>query len=549
LPRWLCAVVSANKDSRSSTLNHSGTISGRVVDARTREPVAEAGVAYSIDGNRSKLWSVETDSEGRFLLEGVPAGTIYVAASKPGYLDGSYGQRLVNGAGRGLDLADDEHARGIEVPLWKEASVSGRVLDEKGQPVVRVMVHVLRLEIRGGVRQLVTGKTGLTDAAGRYHVTRITPGTYAVAVLSDSATFYPAARTAADASLIEVESGDEREIDVSVGAPVAFRVSGIVPDVPANAFGPEVRPQVELLPSPTAVPSTNLGGARVRIAPDGRYGFPKVPPGEYVLRVVVLPRRFGRPQTVTPVPQRAETAEPGTLVATASITVDDRDLTDVTLRLRPAARISGQVVFDGEAARPTAQELLGSPVRVTAVDGQSLTVPSAGIEADGRFVTDGLPPGRYAVDLRLDRYDVRGRWTLAWPVQLSTWAGSGLPVGAIELGDTDVTGITITLSDRVAELTGVVRDRDGKVRSDATIYLLPAVQALWIGEAVRQTRSSRDGRYIIASLPTGAYLVVAAVDEPPELWRDVGYLTMLAGSATRVAVARGETKTLDLTIR
>jgi hypothetical protein len=359
------------------------------------------------------------------------------------------------------------------------------------------------------------------------------PGTYAVAVVSGSTTFYPSARMAASASLIAIESGDEREIDIVVGASAAFRVSGTVPDVPATAFGPEVQPEVELLPSPLAIPSTNLGGARARLAADGRYSFPRVPPGEYVLQVVVLPRR-----------PRLRIAENRTLVATASVTVDDRDVEDVTLTLRPAARISGQVVFDGEGPRPMASDPLPTLVRATRVDGRPLAVPLASIGADGRFVTEGLPPGRYAVAI-----DLRARWASAWPVQQVTWGGTGVPAGTIELADTDVTGITITVSDRAAELTGVVRGGDGKARSGVTIYLLPSVQSAWIGDAVRHTRSIRDGRYTIPSLPAGEYLVVADVEEPPEFWRDLEYLTTLAGRATRVAVARGEQKTLDLTIR
>ena len=48
-----------------------GTLSGTVIDAGSREPIAGAAVSYSTDGNRTRT-TLQSDAAGRFSFTGVP---------------------------------------------------------------------------------------------------------------------------------------------------------------------------------------------------------------------------------------------------------------------------------------------------------------------------------------------------------------------------------------------------------------------------------------------------------------------------------------------
>ncbi len=61
----------------------SGSIEGKVVDAGTERPIANATVtAWPEEGSAAKLVSADTDEQGKFVLEGLPAGQYEIAAAK-----------------------------------------------------------------------------------------------------------------------------------------------------------------------------------------------------------------------------------------------------------------------------------------------------------------------------------------------------------------------------------------------------------------------------------------------------------------------------------
>lgn len=79
---------------------------------------------------------------------------------------------------------------------------------------------------------------------------------------------------------------------------------------------------------------------------------------------------------------------------------------------------------------------------VLPVDGQDVpSVQVARIEADGRFVTASLPPGKYFLDLRFNGPREPPRWRD--PVVIVD--GRELRDGAINLGDVDVTRVTLRI--------------------------------------------------------------------------------------------------------
>jgi hypothetical protein len=545
-----------------------------VIDASSGTPIANATVTVYLHPRGSR--SVQADAAGEFVIDRLPAATLSIGARQsPYYAGGRYGQRSADSAEQPFELADGEHATGVELRLWRSAVISGRVTDAKGTAIPGVTVQAMQLSVVNGVRTLRPFTKSQTDVTGRYRISQIWPGTYGVAIAATAAdgyyqgggasaafagyptTFYPATSSADGASLFNVNAGEERDgVDFTLSTGSLVSVAGTVEGLPAGARSPVV----ELC-------SVDLVVAKAAVRPDGRFRFPRVPPGSYVLRTVVFPT----PERVPGTRVMTQSVSPGgwgmaggadaqlplaplptspALWAMVPVTIPNGDVSGLTMTLRPAGRVHGQVEFTATSPKPSGDQLLRTPVVIIGVEGlEFTTVPVTRIEAAGRFSTVGLPPGKYGLMVMTSGFLQGGGWDPVWR-QESLRLGDRI-VTSIEVQDQDkdVTGVVITFSDaRPTELSGLVRDGTGRVRPDATIYAFPANRQDWPGGA-REVRPGRSGRYVISSLPPREYFLAAVTDEATELWREIAFLEKLSGSAARVTVAPAESKIVNLTVR
>lgn len=177
-----------------------GAITGAVYDATTSQPVAGAIVTLArLDGGLPIPRSV-TDSRGRFVFRNLePSSQYYLGARRFGYEYTRYGWTAPN---QSLTIADivritvlkDQWVDGIRIPLWRAGSISGRVTDEHGEPLVGVAVRVFSLANVSGQPQLVAGDIATTDDLGMYRIGGLRPGKYSVAVLSVQSTVLQSTR-------------------------------------------------------------------------------------------------------------------------------------------------------------------------------------------------------------------------------------------------------------------------------------------------------------------------------------------------------------------
>ena len=97
-------------------------LTGRVIDSATRQPIPNAHLSTGPN--------VIADSEGRFSLP-APSGRFVVVANKSGYAREPI--QVTAGAP-------------IEIALQPAAAISGRVIDESGDPVLGARVVVERVD-------------------------------------------------------------------------------------------------------------------------------------------------------------------------------------------------------------------------------------------------------------------------------------------------------------------------------------------------------------------------------------------------------------------
>src|SRR5262249_2481514 len=155
--------------------------------------------------------SAVTDGEGRFSFS-FPRGSYTIAASKTGYAR--------------RDVAQTSDDQPIEIRLQRGAVISGRVLDEWGDPVAGVNVT---LEPSNGSRDGRSIATATTDDRGEYRLPGLSEGTFLPVIITRGIppavrvgneiitraspfekTYYPNVSTPNDARPVVLHVGEER---------------------------------------------------------------------------------------------------------------------------------------------------------------------------------------------------------------------------------------------------------------------------------------------------------------------------------------------------
>ena len=129
-----------------------GRIRGRILSSETGGPVRRAQVQISGPDIGSK--AAMTDAEGRYEFRDLPAGRFNLSVTKSGFVSMQYGQKRPFEPGRPIELAEAQPLDKADVSLPRGSVLSGRVLDEFGEPVADASVEAMRLQFLNGRRRL-----------------------------------------------------------------------------------------------------------------------------------------------------------------------------------------------------------------------------------------------------------------------------------------------------------------------------------------------------------------------------------------------------------
>ena len=242
------------------------------------------------------------------------------------------------------------------------------------------------------------------------------------------------------------------------------------------------------IPGPTFVSAANVR------QPDaaGNFRFTGISPGRY--------RLLARALTTS------------VLWALAEITINEADVSGISLTLQPGLRWSGRIFFDALTQTPPA-DLTSLRLKPLEVTGASVVVPFAATRPDGTFEITSLLPGTYSMASPVDEgwwlrsVIVNGRDVLDFPLDLG-------PGG-------DVSGAVATFTDRHTELSGTLQTAASAPAPDHFVVAFAADRAFWRPAArrIQSRRPSTDGRFVFRDLPPGDYFIAALTDlEPADLF-------------------------------
>ena len=544
-----------------------GSISGVVVAAEGGAPVARATV--TLGSGTLAGFTVVSDAEGRFTFDRLPAGQFTLTASKPSFVTLPYGQ-TEPGRGSGLPIAlkDGERLTGVQWALPRAASITGRVLDHAGRPMRGAVIALQqRRSVDGQIQLVACCGQARTDPNGLYRLAGLDPGEYAVsslppadyrfipevmssfgsetrAVTADEVrwaqreleiaagragaaagrlpepphgptvsygrTYFPGTFDPSRLSMIAIKAAEERRgVDISMPLqPTAF--------IQGRGVGPDGQPPVNA----TFAFSDGWSTATIGLAPDGTFSRRNLLPGRYTLTV------RGRGSS---------------LWGSEVVELNGADVPNLVITIGPGASVSGRVVFELGGAQP----LDLAAVAASVVMRPSAGIPPARVAADGAFTIAGVDPGRYRLSVSLPAAS-RGPWTL------KSIVSNGRDVADLPLEVApreSISGVVVTLTTRVASLSGTLLTADGAPVPGYYVVVFPSEPSLWAPGSRRlpaPARSSTEGRFSFAALPPGSYCLAAVTGFDEGGRTDPAYLTALKASATTITLAEGEQKVQDV---
>ncbi len=164
--------------------------------------------------------------------------------------------------------------------------------------------------------------------------------------------FAPGTRSIAGAQIISLGVGEHRSgNDIVVSTKGGSGWSSVRGRILNSGVLREPLP-LRLVPAEASNELANFLEITTTAGVDGQFAFPPVPAGEYRLKVWQFPEGVGggRPPLKGP--------DPTTWMADLPVQVDAAvPVQDIQVTLRPAARITGRIVFDGISPPPAVDEL------------------------------------------------------------------------------------------------------------------------------------------------------------------------------------------------
>ena len=393
------------------------------------------------------------------------------------------------------------------------------------------------------------------------------PGSPTVAY---SPVYYPGTTVPADATLITLGPDEVRSgVDFALQLLPTAQVQGRLIDASGRPQG-----SVSVSLKPTRPDGLDLFASLMngsgRTQQDGTFTIQGVKPGQYTLAARAAVRDpAAAPPDAAELRQQAIASVMGgggsgmTHWASEEIGVNGRDVTDVTLTLRPGSTISGRIVYDATTKTPPA-DLSKTQVSITTASGSggsptdvlsNMTGGGGNIGAtvaqDGTFKVSGVPPGRYRL--------MTQQGLIALPVQnlaIGGWMLKSAMTGGRDMVDSpidvksgeDVTGVVVTFTDHPAELSGTVYDPAGRVTPNFPIVVFSTDRGYWTPSSRRvvTARPASDGKFKVTGLPAGEYYVCAVTAVSRTEVYDPAFLDALVPVAFKITIADGEKKTQDL---
>jgi hypothetical protein len=514
-------------------------VEGSVSNKLTGSPVKGAHVIYTRLAagpvQAASPISSDTDPQGRFHLDLSP-GSYRLWVERQGFVRQSYGSHAPDGPSSVLSVTPGEEVHDIAFRMTPLGAISGRVIDEDGEPVQGVGVQVLRMSYSSGLPQLTFAGGSTSNDLGEYRCYELPAGRYFIlATPSGSPLSHPIEQgvlvpEVQDAYIpIYYPGAAEFDAATSVALPEGADVSDInipLQRIRATSIRGRLLSPRKLVPNEFQVILANnehgtasfVGRTPAIVDPaTGRFEITAVAPGSYIL----VASQFAGGQVFSaraPIEIRAG-APPE----------------QVTLSLTPSAELAGNVSMEDGSAPPP-----GLVLHLFPLEGIFPGLrPEGKIATDGSIRLTGVSPGSWALSMQ---HLPEGFWMKA-----VTLGDAQMPYGMLNLQSGSTGPLSIVLSRSGAAVSGVVEANNQP--HAATVVLAPLAADLRRSpQAYRSISVSESGIFALKGVPPGKYRLFAFEGAVRGDLLDPEVLSNVKDMAQTISLAAGDTATLRLTL-
>ena len=549
IPFLMIAIASATL---SLAQDEGASIEGRLTDAISGTPVRRGLVTLRPIRNVTKTYTTASSADGSFAFSGVETGSYRIFLEKPGYLSQEYGSKTFQFGGEAVAVVAGDKKTGIEFKAMPQSVLTGKVIDEDGEPVPQSSVVAT---LRTKWNRQAGGRNGNTNDIGEFRIAGLTPGRYVLVanafnrqmqvavsnrprtVMIDgvprqigyktqsqlkqeedySPTYFPSVTEETAASVIELGPGQQIDnLVIRMRKTPVYSIRGTVKYSGSTPVG-ENGAQVQLIPKDAMRQGRGFGArqANAAVMKDSSFEFSGIAPGSYLLGA--LRNDLGQfPLGLMPVEVNGNLenitlgyGDPSHLIASAVW----EDTAEIGL-------ITGYLMLSeknlGNAATPTLQLKDGKTEKPV-----------------------NLPSGSYAVRFQSS--------TPGAYVKKITDKG-GVDLGLIiTVPEAATFEIAVVVSTKTATLEGTVTS---DAKGPKTVMLVPEPAGQNALVFMRSINTDASGRYKLERIVPGSYKLFAFAEEIPGsafLNGDLAQLLGNKGISITLKESDNETKAVPIT--
>ncbi len=588
------------RDSRAPVEREgTGVIRGVVVDAATGQPLPRAQVNLVGRSGRAGGDSARTDAQGAFEFTKLPEGRYTLSVNRVLYTAATYPEPAPGSVrGKNLQVTEGQELERVLIPLHRTSAISGRVVDQFGDPVPNARIETICQREGDRRKRLMQSGGGMTNDIGEFRVARLQPGRCylmvtitqsrsgmdgpgglrffsssdgssgafigamtaraemltKMAVAADSigfeagggftgpvqtSTFYPGVVALDQATPIDVVRGQSvANLEFTALDVPTTLVSGMVVDAKGL---PVSNVSVTFMAKVQGVDSMRSFRQSASTQADGLFTA-RLQPGEYRVDAVRMTfidssgsGRRGGVRMIRPDSDDDNAREEGS----TTVMVSGETQSGITIALGTGAKLSGRLVFEGQGEVPT--------------DFKSLAINMGPVE-DG---DDCRPsrPSRVADDGTFEMKNIFGTCLMRVGQSLGRWSLKAIRHRGTEITDRairfdngiDVRDVQVVFTDRVSQITADVTDDRGAPATEGAALIFSEDQTRWRrGSRYIQFTTVSQGRATLRSVLPGRYYVIGLEDLSFEEIHEPRFLEALTGDATRVTVTEGANSTVSL---
>jgi hypothetical protein len=512
------------------------SIEGTVVNAITGEPLKKVHLTLlPLNKPNAFPYGANTDAAGHFLMEELDPGRYSFSASRNGFITQSYSPDGSLRRATPLTLAPGQELKQLVFKLTPQGVISGRVLDEDGEPLDDVSVQPMVFKYQRGRRQLVPVAGEPTNDLGEFRLHNLGPGKYILGASRNQhnmiggqerivgsargapsadegyvTTYYPSAISPSNANEVEIAPGAQvRGINITLARTRTVRIKGHV-DLPEGK---------------------SQRGANLSLMPRGGFSFPEPLPfrrsidakGNFEMRGVPSGSYWLRANY---------DVDGKSLSGRVPLEVGNLNIEGIELALLPPPELAGHVIIEGNAG------LKGVTVRLIfqqkhivgglgAQVNNDLTFKVANVERDAYDLSVfGLPQDFYLKSIRAGQQDM-------------TETGVDLTEGVPE-------DLTITVSPDGSTVEGSVQNAKDEPTPGVLVTLIPDASHQSLLSLFKTANTDQNGHFTIRGVRPGEYKVFAWEMLESEAYQDPDFLKTYESAGEAVSIKERSHETVQL---